>query len=154
MFLLVAVLLQQFQIDEGINWTTYLGYFATFGLLYGSVYFMIGRARKKEQVHKYSDFIDWLFLVFLFLTALTGIFIHIFRYFMHWPAGTYYMYLIHLVIDVPMLMVLVPSKWAHLAYRPVAIYLSNIRSKALQAAGKTQPGQLGVAPSVSNALEV
>ena len=154
MFLLVAVLLQQFQIDEGINWTTVPGYFATFALLYGSVYFMIGRSKKKEEVHKYSDFIDWLFLVFLFLTALTGILIHVFRYYMHWPAGTYYMYLIHLVIDVPMLMVLVPSKWAHLAYRPFAIYLASVRSKALQAAGTAQPDRIGVAPAVSKVWEV
>ena len=37
------------------------------------------------------------------------------------------------MVAIPMLMIEVPfSKWAHLAYRPVAIYFYRIKEKAFQ----------------------
>jgi hypothetical protein len=37
------------------------------------------------------------------------------------------------MVAIPMLVIEVPfSKWAHLAYRPAAIYFSRIKEKALQ----------------------
>jgi len=47
-------------------------------------------------------------------------------------AATYYSYVIHLAVLVPMIMVEVPfSKWSHLAYRPFAIYFANVKKAAL-----------------------
>jgi len=91
---------------------------------------MIGRFRRREEIHKHSHSTDWLFLVLLFLTALTGILVHGFRL-----AGlalpTYNMYVVHLAIAVPMLVVEVPfGKWSHLAYRPVAMYFAGVRDAA------------------------
>ncbi|OFZ79852.1 MAG: hypothetical protein A2583_06180 [Bdellovibrionales bacterium RIFOXYD1_FULL_53_11] len=132
MFILVLVLLPWFQIDQGINWTTYPGYYATFALLYGSIYCIIGRLRKKDEVHRYTHPSDWIFLIMLFLTTLTGIMVHVFRYYLLMPAATYYTYAIHLAIAVPMLVVEVPfSKWAHLAFRPFAMYFADIKKAAL-----------------------
>jgi hypothetical protein len=38
--------------------------------------------------------------------------------------ATYVFYVVHLMIAVPMLVVEVPfSKWSHLLYRPLALYL-------------------------------
>lgn len=71
-----------------------------------------------------------MFLVLLFLTALTGILVHLFRI-AGWPLSTYYTYVIHLAIAVSMLVVEVPfGKWAHLLYRPLAIYLNKVKVKA------------------------
>jgi ferredoxin len=155
MFLLVIVFLSSLQADTGLNWTTVPGYYATFALLYASIYFLRGRSKKDDEVNRYSTFSDWLFPALLFASAFTGILMHIFRYYMTWPAGTYVMYVVHMAIVVPMLMIEVPfSKWSHLAYRPFAIYFANIRSKAQRAAGKAQPGTLGVPPAVSNVVEV
>jgi hypothetical protein len=43
------------------------------------------------------------------------------------------MYAIHLVIAVSMLVVEVPfGKWAHLLYRPLAVYFQAVREKALE----------------------
>jgi Fe-S oxidoreductase len=45
--------------------------------------------------------------------------------------GTYVMYVIHLAIAVPMLVIEVPfGKWSHLFYRPLAIFLTTVREKA------------------------
>jgi hypothetical protein len=49
---------------------------------------------------------------------MTGIFIHFARL-LDWPATTYALYLIHLMVAVPMLVLEVPfAKCAHLVYRP------------------------------------
>ncbi len=131
MFLLVVLLLPWFQMDTSeFNWVSLLGYYATFILLYVTGDMMISRFRKKEEIHKFSHLSDWMFLILLFLTALTGIALHLFRL-LDLPFPTYYMYVIHLAIAVPMLVVEVPfSKWAHLLYRPLAIYLLTVREKA------------------------
>ena len=43
------------------------------------------------------------------------------------------MYTFHLIIAVAMLVVEVPfGKWAHLLYRPLAVYLKNVKDKALE----------------------
>jgi hypothetical protein len=68
----------------------------------------------------------------LMVTVVTGILVHFFRIGgMAW--ATYYTYIIHLAVLVPMLVVEVPfSKWSHLAYRPFAIYFSQLKSSARQ----------------------
>jgi len=61
---------------------------------------------------------------------LTGIIMHIVRL-AGWPMGTYVMYVIHLAIAVPMLVIEVPfGKWSHLFYRPLALFLTTVREKA------------------------
>jgi nitrate reductase gamma subunit len=132
MFSLVMLLLPQFQIDaEGVNWTTFLGYYATVTILGGCAYFAVGRIRKREEIHKESHFSDWLFLALLTLTAVTGIAVHAFRYFLEWPVATYLTYVVHLAVACSMFVVEVPfGKWAHLAYRPVAIYFAELRRAA------------------------
>jgi Fe-S oxidoreductase len=48
-----------------------------------------------------------------------------------WPMGTYVIYVIHLAIAVPMLVIEVPfGKWSHLFYRPLAIFLATVKEKA------------------------
>jgi hypothetical protein len=70
-----------------------------------------------------------MFLVLLLLTALTGIFIHFTRL-LDWPMPTYILYVVHLMVAIPMLVLEVPfSKWAHLAFRPVVIYLTKVKEQ-------------------------
>jgi heterodisulfide reductase subunit C/quinone-modifying oxidoreductase subunit QmoC len=45
--------------------------------------------------------------------------------------ATYVSYTIHLIILTPMLVLEVPfGKWAHLAYRPLAVYFQAVKEKA------------------------
>ncbi|MBN1394647.1 MAG: hypothetical protein JW959_06460, partial [Pirellulales bacterium] len=135
MLVLVVVFLRWFQTDEVHPiWhpTRWLGYFATAALLYVVFDMMLGRLRKREPIHAHSHFTDWMFLVLLLATTVTGILVHIFRL-AGFPLSTYYMYVFHLAIAVSMLVVEVPfGKWAHLAYRPVALFLMEVQQKALQ----------------------
>ncbi len=137
-FLLVVVFLNGLTV-EGLKfqrgWPEYplfhpirlLGYYATFAILYGTTYALIGRLKKSKPVYRNSHSTDWMFLILLQITALTGIFINFGRL-LDWPATTYGLYVIHMMVAVPMLVLEVPfAKWAHLAYRPLVLYLLKVK---------------------------
>jgi quinone-modifying oxidoreductase subunit QmoC len=142
-FLLVVVLLngltmKGWEFQRG--WPEYplfhpirlLGYYATFAILYGTTYALWGRLKKSKPAYRHSHSTDWMFLVLLQLTTLTGILIHFGRL-LDWPAPTYGLYVIHMMVAVPMLMLEVPfAKWAHLAYRPLVLYLMKVKGKYLE----------------------
>jgi len=109
-----------------------LGYYATGAILYGTTYAIIGRLKKNKAIYKNSHPTDWMFLILLQLTTLTGIFIHFARL-LDWPMTTYVLYVIHMMVAIPMLVLEVPfAKWAHLAFRPVAIFLVAVKEKYYQ----------------------
>jgi len=133
LFTMIVVFLKWFQTDFIHPWwhpQRIFGYYATFGLSFGIVFFVYGRIKKDQENNKHTHFTDWTFLVLLSGTVFTGILVHIFRI-SGLPYATYYAYVIHLMILVPMLMIEVPfSKWSHLAYRPFAVYFSNLHNAA------------------------
>ena len=133
MFTLVVIFLPWFQIeDSSFHWTSFLGYYATAALVITTLWILAGRMTKGTEIHRFSHLSDWLFPILLFLTALSGILMNIFRI-DGLPMATYVTYEVHLMIAVPMLAVEVPfGKWAHLMYRPLAIYLAGVvqRSEA------------------------
>jgi len=135
-FLLVVVGLRFFQRDEIYAiWhpVRLLGYYATFAILYGVSYAIIGRLKKNKSVYQHSHSTDWAFLILLWLTAFSGILIHATRL-LEMPLTTYYLYVIHLMIAVPMLVIEVPfAKWTHQFYRPLILYLMKVKASALRA---------------------
>lgn len=136
MFLLVVIFLPWFQRDGAdFHWTAIPGYYATAVLLGVTVLAMRGRWRQEGALRRSSHVTDWMFLVLLFLTALSGILLHLARLLdLPWP--TYVLYVAHLMIAVPMLVVEVPfGKWLHLVFRPVAQYLVAVREAARQRQG-------------------
>lgn len=140
LFTMIVGFLGWFQTDNIYAWyhpQRLIGYYTTIGLLVGVIYFAVQRYKKLKVKSKKSHYTDWTFLILLGLTAFTGILVHFFRI---WglPMATYYIYVIHLMILFPMLMIEVPfSKWSHLAYRPFAIYFNNIVISAMKLAKKS-----------------
>jgi ferredoxin len=135
MLLLVVVFLPWFQREGSeFHWTALFGYYGTVMLLAMTLLAMRGRLQKKEEIHKHSHVTDWIFLVLLFSTALSGILLHLCRLLdLPWP--TYVLYVVHLMIAVPMLAIEVPfGKWQHLAFRPMAQYLAAVHGAARQSA--------------------
>lgn len=130
MFTLVVVFLPWFQVeDKSVHWTSYLGYYCTAVLLATTAWIVLDRIRKRTEMHRFSHLSDWLFPILLFLTAFSGILLHIFRV-LDRPMPTYGLYVAHLGIAVPMLVVEVPfGKWAHLLYRPLAIFVVAARRR-------------------------
>ena len=108
----------------------WIGYIATILLLYGSVEIIWGRMRKREPIHEISEPSDWILPVMILLTALTGIFVHIFRY-IGLDMLSHYSYFAHIVIVVPMLLIEIPfGKLSHVLYRPIAIYVQRLKESA------------------------
>ena len=141
-FLMVVVGINYFQRDHVIDpnspvLTTLMfivGWYATCAILYGAGYALIGRIRKSKAPYKNSHGTDWMFLILLILTTLTGIMIQIFIA-LGAPMAVYIIYMIHMMVAVPMLVLEVPfAKWAHLAYRPVVLFLLKVKA-AHEAAG-------------------
>ncbi|MGE5190149.1 MAG: 4Fe-4S dicluster domain-containing protein [Gemmatimonadota bacterium] len=137
MLALVVVGLRWFQTDEiRPFWhpTRLLGYYATAVLLWFSADFLAGRWKRREPIHKSSEASDWIFLSLMFLVALTGILVHLFRL-GGLPLPTYWTYAIHLVLVAPFLVVEVPfGKWSHMLYRPLAAWLDAVKRRAAESA--------------------
>jgi len=135
-FLLVVLGIRWFQRDEIYAlWhpVRLLGYYATFAILYGVSYAIIGRIKKSKSVYQHTHSTDWAFLILLWLTAFSGILIHAARL-LEMPFITYYLYVIHLMIAVPMLVIEVPfAKWTHQLYRPLILYLMKVKAGAVRA---------------------
>jgi len=133
MFALIVVFLSWFQTDNIYpiyHPQRWLGYLAAGALIYGGTQAVLGRIRKEHEMHKYSHPSDWLFPVLLVLLASSGLVIHFLRY-AGLPLATYYAYVIHLVIMMMLYVTVGPmGKWAHLLYRPFAVYFQAVKEKA------------------------
>ncbi|MCK9398941.1 MAG: 4Fe-4S dicluster domain-containing protein [Bacteroidales bacterium] len=131
MLILVMVFIEQLQAGPAIQWQVHIfGYLASIGLIAGTIYFIRNRVKKNYVQYKKSHSTDWVFVVLLFLIVVTGILQHIFHRtgLYEWSNVTY---VIHLMCVVPWLFRMPFSKWAHLVYRPLAMYFAAIRREAL-----------------------
>jgi Fe-S oxidoreductase len=113
--------------------TRILGYYATITIMLISGNMLYSRwVVKTEKLHRYSDFTDMFFLILLFMSAFTGIMVHIFRL-AQWPIATYTIYTIHVSMVVGMLCIMLPfGKLSHLFYRPLAIFLTTLKEKVVK----------------------
>lgn len=133
LFVAIVFFLDWFQTENSIPLlhTIFFDYIASIGLIFGTVYFIFNRLSKKIERSKFSHHTDWMFVILLFLTGVTGVLLRAAIVYKFAVPVTFYIYLIHLLILFPMLVIEVPfSKWSHLAYRPVAIYFANLKEKA------------------------
>ena len=122
----------------------WLGYLASGLILYGLGSIFLGRMRAQKEIYKETSFQDLAFPVLLGLTALSGLAVHIFRY-AGFDLTCHYLYALHIMIVTPMLLVeMAFGKWAHMLYRPLALYLLAVRERANR--------QALVAEAVSHAL--
>jgi quinone-modifying oxidoreductase, subunit QmoC len=131
MLVLVMVFIEQLQAGPEIQWRVHIfGYLATIGLIAGTIYFIRNRMKKNYVQYKKSHGTDWVFVILLFFIVLTGIAQHVFH-----RTGLFELanitYVIHLMFVVPWLLRMPFTKWAHLIYRPLAMYLAAVRRDAL-----------------------
>jgi ferredoxin len=141
MFIFIIFFLEWFQTETVHPWyhpQRLLGYYITAGIIIGTVYFVWGRIKAGKTIFRFSHHSDYIFPILLFLIAVTGIMVHIFRL-NAMPQATYITYMLHLAVEVPMVVTFVAfSKWSHLAYRPLGLYFANLKKAALQKQYKTQ----------------
>lgn len=133
MFIIIVFFLPWFQVDTvyPIYYPQRLfGYLAAIAIMYGTGNAVLQRIRKGNQLHRFSTISDWLFPILLFLLAASGLMVSLFRT-AGYPLATYYTYVGHLVIMMTLYTSVGPmGKWAHIMYRPVAVYFQAVKEKA------------------------
>jgi ferredoxin len=149
MFVLIVAFLSWFQTDNIYplyHPQRWVGYLAALAIIYGAGDALWGRIKKEHQAHHYSHLSDWLFLILLILLAVSGLLISTFRY-LGLPMATYYTYVVHLVIMMMLYICIGPmGKWAHLLYRPFAVYFQEVKEKS----SEQKSAQEALAPAGSS----
>jgi ferredoxin len=102
-------------------------------LLTGITCASYGRLRKKQVRYAYSHHTDLLFLWLPCYIVVTGIFQHALRR-SGLAMGANIVYLAHLMGVVPWMLRIPFSKWMHMIYRPLALFLAEVirETKAAQ----------------------
>jgi quinone-modifying oxidoreductase subunit QmoC len=131
MLVLIMFFLREMASGPAIDWRVHIfGYLASAGLIGAVVLNLRGRFRKDSPQHTHSHESDWMFLILLLFVAVTGVLQHV----LHragLDAAANVTYVVHLMGVVPMLVLEVPfGKWAHLAYRPLALYFARVQVHA------------------------
>jgi nitrate reductase gamma subunit/ferredoxin len=106
-------------------------------MMYGVTWFMINRQQKVSAAAQPSSPSDWLFLWMLWITGLTGFIIEISLYLPqdHPQPWAYVLFLVHVSIAMELVLFMPFTKFAHVMYRPVALFfygLAKERSRELQ----------------------
>lgn len=102
--------------------TRLLGTVAGLAMMYGVTVFAINRYQRYGQAAKHSDPADWFFLAMLWLTGFTGFVIEVALYAPPTPVWGYWFFVLHVAIAMELLLLLPFTKFAHVMYRPVALF--------------------------------
>ena len=129
---LFAVFLAHMIWPDNTSVHTFLGPLASVALIGASAFALNGRLNKTATHYKYSHHSDMNFLYMCLFVGLTGLMLHIAGRF-GYGAFANFMYILHVMGAVPMLVIQLPfTKWAHLVYRPYAMYLAAIHEKVIE----------------------
>jgi len=112
-----------------------IGTIAGVMLIYGVVWFMVNQATGYNRAATKSQASDWLLLVLLLITGLTGFLIEVALYTPSAPAWGYWVFLFHVAVAMELMLLLPFTKFAHAIYRPVALFfysLAGEKSRLLQ----------------------
>ncbi len=131
---IVIFLLKWFQTDSVYplyNPQRWVGYIIAAILIFFPLEIIFSRIRRRDLMHKFSEFSDLCLPIMLLLTAVSGIFVHVSRY-LEWSMTCHYAYAVHLAIAVSLVLVELPfGKLSHVIIRPLALYFQAVKERAL-----------------------
>jgi nitrate reductase gamma subunit len=105
-----------------------LGTLSGAALLYGTTVFISRRLRKSDRSSKYSTTSDWTFLLMLWLAGVTGFGLELGLYLPSAPSWGYPLFLIHVGVAMALVLLVPFGKFAHVFYRPLALFALRLRS--------------------------
>lgn len=130
---IVIFLLKWFQTDSIYplyNPQRWVGYLIAAILIVFPFEIIFSRLRKRELMHKFSESSDFILPIMLFLVAVSGILVHIFRY-LEFSMSCHYAYAFHVAIAVSLVLVELPfGKLSHVIFRPLAMYFQAVKDRA------------------------
>jgi len=103
-----------------------LGMGAGLLLMYGATMAFVRRLTKSEPNTVHSRFSDWLFIVFLWGLGVTGFWLTASVYFLSDSLISQIVLLVHTVMAMELLLLFAFSKFAHVLYRPLALFFHHL----------------------------
>ena len=103
-----------------------LGTIAGLSLMYGVTWLIVRRYRRTKAGLEVSTFSDWAFLVMLWCVGLSGFLIEIALYLPWVQMWGYWVFLVHVALAMELVLFLTFTKFAHVMYRPVALFFYGL----------------------------
>lgn len=103
-----------------------LGTLAGLSLMYGVTMLFLRRLQRTRAEIEVSTYSDWAFLVMLWLIGLSGFLIEIGLYLPGQQIWGYWVFLVHVAIAMELVLFLPFTKFAHVMYRPVALFFYGL----------------------------
>jgi len=103
-----------------------LGSVSGIAAMVGTTYFIVQRIRRSRESARRSRPADWIFLILISLSILTGYVMLGFR-FLNMPMAAYVVFSVHLVVVFELMLSFPFTKFAHIVYRPIALWLAGMR---------------------------
>jgi nitrate reductase gamma subunit len=104
-----------------------LGTLAGAALIYGTTVLIVRRLRKSDRTSAHSTTSDWSFLSLLWVAGVTGFILELALYLPSAPAWGYPMFLVHVGVAMALVLLVPFGKFAHVFYRPVALFAIRLR---------------------------
>jgi nitrate reductase gamma subunit/NAD-dependent dihydropyrimidine dehydrogenase PreA subunit len=105
-----------------------LGTLAGLALIYGTTILIVRRLRRSDRSSKHSTTSDWTFLALLWVAGVTGFALELGLYLPEAPAWGYPMFLVHVAVAMALVLLVPFGKFAHVFYRPLALFALRLRS--------------------------
>lgn len=106
--------------------TRLLGTVAGLSMVYGVSMFMWNRWRRATIPSRTTLASDWLFLWLLWLTGVSGFVIEVALYAPPTPVWGYWVFIAHIAIAMDLLLLVPFTKFAHVMYRPIALFFYGL----------------------------
>ncbi len=104
-----------------------LGTLAGAALIYGTTVLIVRRLRKSDRSSVHSTTSDWTFLSMLWIAGVTGFILELGLYLPSAPSWGYPMFLVHVAVAMALVLLVPFGKFAHVLYRPVALFAIRLR---------------------------
>jgi ferredoxin len=123
--LLLATILDFTLKDPAVNiwWPSrILGTIAGLFMIYGSSLAISYRVKKITKIYSEIRLADWTFLWFIWIAGITGFWLEISVFLTANNFVNHFVFLLHTVISMELVLLFAFSKFAHAAYRPLALF--------------------------------
>ncbi len=104
-----------------------LGTLAGAALIYGTTILMYRRLQKSDRASQNSTVSDWTFLSMLWLAGASGFILELALYLPQAPSWGYGVFLLHVSVAMALVLLVPFGKFAHVLYRPVALFAIRLR---------------------------
>jgi ferredoxin len=112
-----------------------IGTVAGIAMLYGVTLFAVNRVRRVNRAAARSTGSDWLLLTLLWITGATGFLIEVALYLPPAPTWGYWVFLFHVAVAMELIVLMPFTKFAHVMYRPVALFFHALAATAARDGG-------------------